>query len=163
MIIRLNHVTIRTAYPERMKKFYSEILSMEKDRRRPDHFAGFHLRSMTSSGEPLIHVMTGEDAQINDGTIPIERGGAVHHSAFYCQGFEKIRAQLSKFKIDWREYRIPEFGLWQIFVFDPHGILLELTFESAVEGIVEPPIPKDKLLDPKDRSWFNQESYAIFG
>jgi hypothetical protein len=41
--------------------------------------------------------------------------------------------------------------------------LLELTFESAVEGIVEPPIPKDKLLDPKDRSWFNQESYAIFG
>ena len=77
MIIRLNHVTIRTAHPERMKKFYSEILSMEKDRRRPDHFAGFHLRSMTSSGEPLIHVMTGEDAQINDGTIPIERGGAV--------------------------------------------------------------------------------------
>ena len=162
MITRINHITIRTGNATVMQNFYSEILGLEKDRRRPDHFAGFHLRSMVPSGEPIVHVMTGEDAQVNDGSIPTEKGGAVHHLAFYCEGYEKVKNQLVKYGIDWREYRIPEFGIWQIFVFDPHGILIELTFEAAVEGIPEPRIPNGMNLDPRDRSWFRPESYQVF-
>ena len=161
LITRLNHIAMRTANTTVMRNFYSKVLGLDIDRRRPDHFSGFHLRSMVPSGEPIVHVMTGRDAEINDGSVPTE-SGAIHHLAFYCQGFEDTRAALVRYGIPWREYRIPEAGLWQIFVFDPHGVLIELSFESAVEGIAEPAIPAGMGLDPRDRSWFEVSRYKVF-
>lgn len=163
MITRLNHVAIRTADAAVMRNFYTEVLGLIVDRRRPDHFNGFHLRSAVPSGEPIVHVMTGRDAEVAaDGSIPIE-SGAVHHLAFYCQGFAEMRTRLARFGLPWREYRIPEAGLWQIFVFDPHGVLIELSFEAAVEGIPDPGIPAGMELDPRDRSWFDAVKYRVFG
>lgn len=161
MITRLNHIAMRTGNTVVMRNFYKHVLGMDVDRRRPDHFSGFHLRSQVPSGEAIVHVMTGKDAEINDGSIPVE-SGAIHHLAFYCQGYEETRAALKRYGLPWREYRIPEAGMWQIFVFDPHGVLIELSFEAAVEGIPEPPVPPGMGLDPRDRSWFDKSRYRVF-
>ena len=47
-------------------------------------------------------------------------------------------------------------------MFDPNGVLIELTFEATVEGIAEPPSPRGKELDPRDRSWFDPTLYRVF-
>lgn len=162
MITRLNHVAIRTANTIVMRNFYTRILGMIIDLRRPDHYDGFHLRTNVPAGEPIVHVMSGRDAEVAPTNhVPVE-SGAIHHMALHCQGFLRMREVLTEHGLPWREYRIPEGGLWQIFVFDPHGILLELTFESTVEGIADPGIPPGPRFDPRDRSWYDPALYRQF-
>jgi len=161
LITGLNHIAMRTGNTPVMRNFYKHVLGLDIDRRRPDHFAGFHLRPQVPYGNAIVHVMTGRDAEVDDGSVPTE-SGAIHHLAFYAEGFEQTRAALKQYGLPWREYRIPEVGMWQIFVFDPHGVLIELTFEGMLEGIPEPPIPPGMGLDPRDRSWFDPTLYRVF-
>ena len=35
--------------------------------------------------------------------------------------------------IPWRQFAIPEVGLWQLFAKDPNGVLIELNFTVAKE------------------------------
>jgi hypothetical protein len=48
---------------------------------------------------------------------------------------------VSRFKaagLDWREFIVPGTSLWQLFVYDPSGVQLELTFESGGERVEKP-------------------------
>ena len=37
-------------------------------------------------------------------------------------------------RLDWREFLVPGTTLWQLFVYDPSGVQLELTFEGSAEA-----------------------------
>jgi hypothetical protein len=51
--------------------------------------------------------------------------------------------------------------LRQLFVYDPNGVQLELTFHAAAEGEAEPTIPPQRLYAARER-WFRSESYQQF-
>jgi hypothetical protein len=40
--------------------------------------------------------------------------------------------------LDWREFNVRDAKLWQLFVYDPNGVQLEITFEAAKESGLEP-------------------------
>ena len=40
--------------------------------------------------------------------------------------------------MDWHEFIVPGTSLWQLFVYDPSSVQLELTFESGGEGEDKP-------------------------
>lgn len=162
MITRLYHCAIRTAVPDRMRNFYCQVLGMRVDPRRPDvPVSGFWLRSSSPGGEALIHVFADKDAELADGSVPTE-SGAVHHVSYLCEGFEDIRARCERHGLAYRASILPTVGLWQLFVFDPHGILVELTFEAAIEKSPTPRIPAGLEFDARDRSWFDPQAYRVF-
>jgi hypothetical protein len=48
---------------------------------------------------------------------------------------------IEKFKkhgLDWREFNVREAGPWQLFVYDPSGVQLEITFDADKENGPEP-------------------------
>jgi hypothetical protein len=59
---------------------------------------------------------------------------AIDHVSLSCSGY---RSCVSRFKVaglDWCEVVVPGASLWQLFVCDPSGVQLALTFESGGEG-----------------------------
>jgi len=46
---------------------------------------------------------------------------------------------------DWRAAIVPGTSLWQIFVHDPSGVMMELTFDGKAENRPTPEIPADRV------------------
>ena len=64
----------------------------------------------------------------------------VHHVAFASRGFADMQKRLEGkgFKYDSRQ--VPGGDLWQIFVDDPNGVMIELNYEAAKEeGVAAAP------------------------
>ena len=161
MITRIFHNAIRATDLEVTRNFYTRFLGMIVDERRPPmDVPGFWLRAAIPGSSDLIHVFGGSFAAVADGTIPTG-GAAVHHLSYFCKGYETIRRGLVETGLSWRGQVVPVLGLWQIFVYDPNAILLELTFDAAAEAIPTPSIPEghryDGVLD-----WFDPSQYRVF-
>jgi catechol 2,3-dioxygenase-like lactoylglutathione lyase family enzyme len=162
MINRLFHCAIRTAQPQRMKNFYTRVAGMMVDTRRPRvPVKGFWLRPAAPGGDAIIHVFSDEDALTPDGRVPTG-GGAVHHLSFLTSGYHDTRARIEKAGLSFRSSILRDAGLWQLFVHDPHGILVELTFEAAVETGPEPLIGPDLEFDAQKITWFDPSQYTVF-
>ena len=164
MIHRLYHAAVRTAAPARMRRFYTRLLGMAVDPRRPHSdvdVEGFWLRSRQPGGEAILHVFAGPDARTPDGQVPIG-GGAVHHLSFLARGFHETRERIEAAGVAWRGNVLPSIGLWQIFLHDPNGILVELTFEAAVEVGEAPVLTPKQRFDARRLDWFDPRQYASF-
>jgi len=44
-----------------------------------------------------------------------------------------MREKVKKHRCDWRQNNVPEVKLWQIFVLDPSGVLVELNYDVSKE------------------------------
>jgi hypothetical protein len=64
-------------------------------------------------------------------------------------------------EIPWREFVIPNTTYWQLFVYDPSGVQLELTFDRDAERIPVPEIPEERRYKAGD-SFFDPQHYANF-
>ena len=127
-LLDIQHVAIRTDDLEATNRFYTEVLGMTVADRPPFSFPG----SWLQMGHTMIHVMAGSAATDQDGNF--HRGSAaVDHLAFGAKGFDRYKARFQELGLDWRENGIPSAGLWQLFVHDPSGILVELNFDIASE------------------------------
>jgi len=59
--------------------------------------------------------------------------GVVHHVAFASQGFAAMKERLKSKGMAFDSRQVPGGDLWQIFVNDPNGVLIELNYEAAKE------------------------------
>ena len=78
-------------------------------------------------------------ADLRWGRTASRRSGtaAIDHISLSCSGFREYIARFKAAGLEWREFLVPGTTLWQLFVYDPSGVQLELTFEGAVEGAVQ--------------------------
>lgn len=131
----LDHYAIRTLKLAETRDFYVAALGME-DGERPDFpFPGHWLYL---GGRALVHLIgiDPEDASglerhlgRTDGDAQALAGsGAVDHLAFNGSGAGEQMAHLRQRAIAFRERRVPGMDLFQIFVEDPNGIVVELNF-----------------------------------
>ena len=75
-----------------------------------------------------------------------------------CAGY---RSYVSRFKavgLDWREFIVPGTSLWQLFVYDPSGVQLELTFEASIEGSEKPDVSPGRIY-VAGKSFFEPAKY----
>lgn len=161
MLTSLFHNAIRASDLDITRNFYTRFLGMIVDARRPSmDVPGYWLRAAVPGSVDLIHVFGGSFAEIADGSIPTG-GAAVHHLSYFCKDYTVMRQRLASYGLSWRGQVVPVLGLWQIFVHDPNGILLELTFDAAAEGVPAPTVPEslryDGVLD-----WFDPSQYRVF-
>jgi catechol 2,3-dioxygenase-like lactoylglutathione lyase family enzyme len=123
----LDHFNIRTRNLADTVHFYEDVLGLEKGPRPNFAFPGAW---MYSEGKAVVHLV-----DISGTSEPQKPdSGVVHHVAFASRGFDDMRQRLKAKDTKFEARQVPGGELWQIFVDDPNGVLIELNYEAAKEG-----------------------------
>ena len=158
-ITGLFHVAIKAASLQATERFYCDVLGLARAPRPPLKVPGIWLQTRTSDGDVVIHVYGGDVAKNADGSHPVG-GNAVDHVALSAHGFNDMKQALAARAIPFRERPVPDSPLWQLFVYDPNGIQLELNFHSGSEPGPGPDPANDQK---RGVNWFEPAAYAQFG
>jgi catechol 2,3-dioxygenase-like lactoylglutathione lyase family enzyme len=157
---QLFHTAIKTADLDATVRFYTEVLGMIVADRPPIGFPGAWLKPAQPGADAIFHFYAGDAAQEADGSV--QRGSAaIDHVSAVCQGYSRFKAQFEKYGLPYRENIVPATPLWQLFVYDPNGVQLELTFHAAAEQEPPPEIAAQRRYSARER-WFQPEAYRQF-
>jgi catechol 2,3-dioxygenase-like lactoylglutathione lyase family enzyme len=122
----LDHFNIRTRKLDDTVAFYRDILGLENGERPNFSFPGAW---MYSEGRPVVHLV-----DISPTSEPQKPdSGVVHHVAFASRDFSGMKARLQSKGMAFDVRQVPGGELWQIFVRDPNGVMIELNYEAAKE------------------------------
>ena len=138
----LFHVAIKTNDLDATVKFYTEVLGMKLVHRPDFGFPGAWIAAGDSV--PIIHIYAGGPALGADGKTPYGTS-ALDHVSLTIKGWDECLERVKKLGYDWRAAIVPGTSLWQIFVHDPSGVMMELTFEGKAENRPTPEIPPDRV------------------
>lgn len=144
MSITLNHVSIRTLDVPACERFYGGLLGLVSGPRPPFPFPGAWLYAgdTTVFANAVMHII-GIDRDKPEGLqgylgsrddAGLKGSGAVDHVAFFATGLKEMLARLKEAGVGCRERTVPSLGLYQVFVEDPNGIVVELNYPAA-EGV----------------------------
>lgn len=129
----LDHFNIRTRKLDDTVRFYEDILGLEKGPRPDFAFPGAWMYSEGKAVVHLVDISRTEEPQKPD-------SGVVHHVAFVSRGFADMQQRLESRKFKYEARQVPGGDLWQIFVDDPNGVMIELNYEAAKEqGVAAAP------------------------
>ncbi len=132
LITGLLHVAIKTNDLAATNRFYTEVIGL-KQAKRPDFgYPGAWLAVPTPVGEAVIHIYAGGPALGAEGMAPIGTA-AIDHVSVTASGYHRFKERFDAFQLPWREFAIPGTTLWQLFIYDPSGVQLELTFDGDAE------------------------------
>jgi catechol 2,3-dioxygenase-like lactoylglutathione lyase family enzyme len=122
----LDHFNIRTRKLADTVRFYEDILGLENGDRPNFAFPGAWMYSEGKAVVHLVDISPTQEAQKPD-------SGVVHHVAFVSRGFAAMKARLESKGMAYDARQVPGGDLWQIFVNDPNGVMIELNYEAAKE------------------------------
>jgi hypothetical protein len=86
---------------------------------------------MYSDGKPVVHLV--DISKTDEQQKP--DSGVVHHVAFASSGFTEMKQRLKSKNLPFDVREVPGVAVWQIFVTDPNGVMLELNYEMANEKV----------------------------
>jgi catechol 2,3-dioxygenase-like lactoylglutathione lyase family enzyme len=122
----LDHFNIRTRRLDDTVRFYEDILGLQNGDRPNFSFPGAW---MYSEGRPVVHLV-----DISPTSEPQKPdSGVVHHVAFASRDFKGMKQRLQSKGMAFDTRQVPGGELWQIFVRDPNGVMIELNYEAAKE------------------------------
>ncbi|MDQ8728628.1 VOC family protein [Bradyrhizobium sp. LHD-71] len=122
----LDHFNIRTRNLGETVRFYTDILGLEQGPRPNFAFPGAWLYSEGRAVVHLVDISPTDEPQKPD-------SGVVHHVAFNSRGFAGMKQRLQAKGVAFEAREVPGGDLWQIFVHDPNGVMIELNYETAKE------------------------------
>jgi len=128
----LDHFNIRTRDLNSTVHFYQDIMGLEKGPRPNFAFPGAW---MYSEGKAVVHIV--DISKTDEPQKP--DSGVVHHVAFVSRGFDGMKQRLSSKGMPFDARQVPGGELWQIFVNDPNGVMIELNYEAAKENSASAP------------------------
>jgi catechol 2,3-dioxygenase-like lactoylglutathione lyase family enzyme len=132
LIIGLFHIAIKTNDLDRTRGFYKEVIGLAEVERPDFGYPGAWLGVPIPGGAGILHIYAGGPALGADGVAPIGTA-AIDHVSLTAAGYHAFIERIRGFGLDWREFLVPGTTLWQIFVYDPNGVQLELTFDGRAE------------------------------
>lgn len=124
----LDHYNVRTRKLAETVAFYENVLGLENGPRPAFNFPGSWIYS---EGKPVVHlrdISPTPEAQKPD-------SGVIHHIAFVSSGFAAMKQRLTDKGVWYETSEVPGGALWQIFVRDPNGIVIELNYDTAAEQL----------------------------
>ena len=153
----LFHLAIKTADLDATRAFWTGVIGLREIARPDFGYPGAWLACGQPGGQAIIHVYAGGPAlgaaaQVPSGT------GAIDHVSLACSGYHAYVGRFRAAQLDWREFLVPGTTLWQLFVYDPSGVQLELTFEGAVEPGAPPDMSAARVYRA-GQSFFDPRSY----
>ncbi len=153
----LFHVLVKTNDLPQTLKFYKDVLGLREAPRPKFGNPGAWLAVSSPIGEQIIHVWAGGAGMGPTGISPYGTA-TIDHVSMTAVGHEAFIAKFKKYGLPWREYIIPDTTLWQLFVYDPSGVQIELTFDSGNEPAAHGPIAPEHKYTPGE-DFFVQASY----
>jgi len=123
--IALDHVTIVTRDLAASRDFYIALLGLEEADFRPKFsFDGAWLKLGETA---VVHLIAENRGRALGTTLPFD------HFAMRARNLAAMRKALNLRGLEFREQIVPGGRLRQIFVSDPDGVQVELTFDVAAE------------------------------
>jgi len=122
----LDHFNIRTRKLDDTVRFYKDVLGLETGARPNFAFPGAWMYSEGKAVVHLVDISRTDEPQKPD-------SGVVHHVAFVSSGFDGMKQRLASKGMKFDSRQVPGGDLWQIFVHDPNGVMIELNYEAAKE------------------------------
>lgn len=132
-ITGLFHVAVKTADLAATRHFYTGVIGLVEVARPDFGYPGAWLALPGPGGPAILHVYAGGPSLGRGGVVPVG-GGAIDHVSLSATGYQAYRQRFEAAGLPWREFLVPGTPYWQLFVYDPSGVLLELTFDGLAEG-----------------------------
>lgn len=158
VVTGLFHIAIKTSDLAKTLGFYCDVIGLTEMPRPDFGYPGAWLAVPMPGGLGIVHIYAGGPALGSDGQAPIGTG-AIDHVSLTAVGYHAFIERFRKAGLPWREFLVPGTSLWQLFVYDPSGVQLELTFDAAVEATPPPEIPAARLYKA-GQSFFDPAAYA---
>ena len=147
----LEHFLVQTEDIERTRDWYCDVLGMTHG---PTPDFKFPVVWLYIGDRDVVHVTEGGKdvsenrmAYLGQQSAATSGTGVVDHIAFRATGLRKTMSHLTGLGVAFSQRQVDSQGLFQLFLFDPNGIKIELNFgvEEAM-GIVPEVMAAD--LDP---------------
>lgn len=148
----IEHFLVATDDPEATRDWYRAVLGMEEG---PHPDFGFPVYWMYLGGRDVVHIgpsaaKAGEIQKKFLGRTSQDAGagtGALDHIAFRATGLREMLAHLRSRGVAFTQRRANDQALFQLFLFDPNGIKVELNFAASEAEGIEPELMASDLID----------------
>lgn len=122
----LHHFTLRcdAADLDALRDFYGQALGLQPGPRPQLRFSGHWLYA---GAQPVVHLYA-------SGRAPSPEAVALDHISFRASGLAGMRQHFDALGIAFTEAPVPGWALHQLFIRDPLGLKIELTFDLTEEG-----------------------------
>jgi len=147
MTLSLNHYSIRTTDLAAVERFYASVLGLSAGPRPAFPFPGVWMYngSHDNVANAVVHIigMNANDPEglkkyLGDRDVASLKGtGAVDHIAFFATGLSAMLAHLSGLGVPFRARETPSIGLYQLFLDDPCGVVVELNYPAEEKRALE--------------------------
>jgi extradiol dioxygenase family protein len=129
-IIGLNHYNLRAprSQMEKLKAFYCDVLGLVQGERPLLGSFGYWLYAGPECVLHLSEAAPDETAASRTATCPVT---TFDHVAFTCTDRTEMEARLKLNDVDFRMSEVPELEITQLFLQDPSGNGIELSFKEA--------------------------------
>ena len=118
----LGHVTVRSSDFDRSERFYCGLLGLRAGPRPAFAVPGRWFYLGDSAVLHVLPTLAGADATGK---------GAIDHFALQASGLASFEQRLSAAGQPFKLRHQPETGVWQLFMTDPDGAVVELNFANS--------------------------------
>ena len=147
----IEHFLVAADDIDATRDWYARVLGL-KPGPHPDF--GFPVHWMYSGGVDLVHIgpsarQAGEIQKKYLGRTSQDAGagtGALDHIAFRATGLRGMLEHLKKEKISFTQRRANGQALFQLFLYDPNGIKVELNYAAGECEGIEPELMASELM-----------------
>ena len=135
-VTQLDHFTLRVSPRElpELRVFYTRVLQLSEGERPAFPFPGHWLYA---GGQAVVH-LAGNQPEGEAEPLTSLPTGRLNHISLKASGLEATREHLRARGIEWTEAPVPGMPLYQVFLYDPVGLKIELTFSSAELELADP-------------------------
>ena len=117
-IARLDHINITTDKLEETIAFFENVMGLKSGYRPNFEFPGCWLYA---GDQDLVHLVGRDDAGKGSES-------ALDHFAFQITDYDAFQARLKKHDVKFAEIEAPDGSRRQMFLKDPNGVLIEVSF-----------------------------------
>lgn len=134
-VSHLEHFLLQTDDIERTCDWYVRVLGF---RVGPSPDFRFPVKWLYLGDRDVIHVCEGgagvseaRKRYLGQQSADLRGSGVIDHVAFRCTGLEEMVARLKNAGVEFNERQVDNEALYQLFLFDPNGVKVELNFAAA--------------------------------
>ncbi len=148
-VSHLEHFLIQCADIEATAAWYVRVLGL-RDGEHPDF--RIPVKWLYAGDRDVIHITEGGSnvsenrmRYLGQQSTALSGTGVIDHVAFRCTGLKAMMAHLKKVGAPFKTRRVDDQGLFQIFLFDPNEVKVELNYDGAEAVGIEPELTAASL------------------
>ena len=145
----IEHMLVQTTDIAKTVEWYVRVLGMRAGY-TPDF--KFPVQWLYLGDNDVVHVTEGGAAisenrkrYVGQQSDAVSGTGVIDHVAFRCTGLPGMLAHLQAEGVDFNQRQVDDQGLYQLFMFDPNGIKVELNFANAEAAGIRPEVMASQL------------------